>query len=49
MWISDGGEGVANSGYKFLNGNIINFEKVDRSRPGQTKWIRYFLLNSGTF
>ena len=34
MWITDGGEGSSHVDKKFLNVNIINFEKVDKPEGG---------------
>ena len=40
-----GVKGVAACGKKFLNVNIINFEKVDKPyRGGWTMWIRVFYI-----
>ena len=46
MWLSDffcGGGGVAASGKKIPNVNIINFETVDRPRGGGQGGQGYFV------
>ena len=46
MWISDGvrgAEGSPHADKKFLNVNIISFEKVDKPKGGgRKKWTRFF-------